>query len=129
MLLGADVGRPDLACLLVGREDRSLGVGRQRRGDVCGLASFGLLLDLCGHRLRIGAHLLQDVHHDLVVERRPEEMVGVQVQASPFHCRLGRPLQQLSSGVAEERGDVDLLDGRPSGRCRRSGGSGWFGEA
>ena len=128
-VLGPDVGGPHLACLLVAREDRSLGVGRQGRGDVGGLASFGLLLDLCGDGLRIGAHLFQHVHNHLVVERRSQQVVGVEVEAAPLDGCRRRPLEELARRVAEERGHVDLLDGRPSGRSRRSGGSGRFGEA
>ena len=53
--------------------------------------------------------------NDVVAERRVQEVVGVEVEASPLERRLGGPLQQLARRVAEELCDVDPLD-LPGGR-------------
>jgi hypothetical protein len=39
-----------------------------------------------------------------------KEMLGVEVEASPIHRSFRRALQQVARRVAEELGDVDLLD-------------------
>ena len=59
---------------------------------------------------------MEHVANDVVAERRVQEVVGVEVEASPLERRLRRALQQLAGGVAEELGDVDPFD-LPGG-CR-----------
>jgi hypothetical protein len=63
------------------------------------------------------------VADDIVVERRMEEVIAVEVEAAPVERGLRRPPKELTRRVAEELGDVDPL-GLPSraparGRGRR----------
>ena len=48
--------------------------------------------------------------NDVVLQGRVEEMLAVEVEASPLDRGLGSALQQLARGVAEELRDVDPLD-------------------
>src|SRR6266566_539545 len=99
-----------LAGLLVGGEQRRLGVGRQRGRNVGALRALGLLLDLRRDRLRIGVDLAKHVADDVVLERRVQQVVGVQVEAAPLERRLRAPLKKLARRVAEELRYVDSLD-------------------
>ena len=78
-MLGADIGRTELARLLVRSEEGSLRVWRERRGDIGAVALLGLLLQLRRDRLRVGIDLLEHVPHDVVLERRVQEVLAVEV--------------------------------------------------
>jgi hypothetical protein len=115
-VLGADIRSSELARLVVGSEQRRLPVRRERGRDVRPLRLLGLLLDLGCDRVRVGVDLAQHMADDIVAKGRMQEMVGVEVEASPLERRLRRALQQLAGGVAEELGDVDPFN-LPGG-CR-----------
>ena len=117
-MLRADVRRAELARLLVGGEQGRLRVGRERRRNVRPLAFLRLLLELCGDRVRVGVDLLQDVAYDVVLKRGVEQVVGLEVEASPLERRLRSALKEPAGGVAEELRDVDGL-GVPRRRLRR----------
>ena len=78
-MLGADIGRTELARLLVRSKEGSLRVWRERRGDIGAVALLGLLLQLRRDRLRVGIDLLEHVPHDVVLERRVQEVLAVEV--------------------------------------------------
>jgi len=114
-VLGPHVRGPELARLVVGSEQGRLRVRRERRGNIGPLRRVGLLLQLGRDRVRIGVDLTEHMANDVVAEGRVQEVVGVEVEASPLERCLRRPLQQLARRVAEELGDVDPLD-LPGGR-------------
>jgi hypothetical protein len=114
-VLGPDVGGTELARLLVGGKQRGLRVRGQRGGDVSPLALLGLLLELGRDGARVGADLLENVTDDVVLERAEEQVVALEVEASPFQRGLGGALKQLPGRVAEEPSDVHAL-----GAARRS---------
>ena len=109
-VLGPDVRGAELARLVVGGKERRLRVRRERGGHVGALAFVGLLLELGRDRLGVGVDLPQHVPDDVVGERGVQEVVGVEVQAAPLERGLGRALEELPGGVAEELGDVDALN-------------------
>jgi hypothetical protein len=120
-MLGPDVGGAELARLLVGREQGSLGVRGQRGRDVRALGFLRLLLELGRNRVGLGAGLLEDVADDIVLERAEEQVVALEVEAPPLERRLRGPLEELTGGVAEELGDVDALGAAPPGeRSKKS---------
>ena len=108
-VLGPDIGRTELARLLVRSQEGGLRIRRERWGDIGALAHLGLFLQLRRDRLRVGIDLLEHVPHDVVLERGVQEVVGVEVQAPPLERRLSRSLQELAGRVAEELRDVDAL--------------------
>ena len=59
--------------------------------------------------LGIGADLLENVTYDLVLQRAEEQVIALEVEASPFQRGLGGALKQLPRRVAEELGDVHAL--------------------
>jgi hypothetical protein len=109
-VLRPDVGSAELSCLVVGRKDRSLRIGGERRRHVHRLAAIGLVLDLSGHRLRVGTRLFEDVDDDLVGERTEQEVIRVEVEDPPFRGGLGGPLEKFARRVAEQPGHLHLLD-------------------
>ena len=85
--------------------------GESEGDDVRRLAVIGLVLDLGRDRLRVGADLLEHVTHDLVVERSRTAGDRCRGRGCPIPAaRLRGALEQLARRVAEELGDVDLLD-------------------
>ena len=126
-VLRADVGRAELARLLVRSEQRRLRIRRQRRRNVGTLTAIGLLLDLCRDRVRIRIDLAEDMPDDPVLHRGVQQVVGIEVEAAPLDRRLRRALQKLARRIAEELRHVDPLRttrrrfDRTSGRSRRVG--------
>jgi hypothetical protein len=92
-VLRPDVRRAELAGLLVGGQERRLRVRRERRRNVGALVLIGLVLDLSGYRLGIGVDLAEHVLDDVVLERRPQQVIGVEIQAPPLERLLRRPLE------------------------------------
>ena len=90
-VLGPDIRGAELARLLVGSEQGRLRVRGERGRDVGPLALLGLLLDLGRDRLRIGVDLVEHVADDVVLERRVEQVVGVEVEAAPLDARSAPP--------------------------------------
>ena len=79
-----------------------------------------LLVDLGRNRIGVDVDLTQDVRDEIVLEGRPEQVLAVEVEASPLERRLRGPLKELARRVAEELGDVDLLDSARAASARRS---------
>jgi hypothetical protein len=123
-VLGADVGAPEVARLLVGGEQRRLRVRRERRRDVGALALARLLLELGGDRVGIGVDLVEHVANDAVLERRVKQMVAVEVEASPLDGGPSSVLEQLARRIAEELRDVDALNLPLLGRRRQAAATG-----
>jgi hypothetical protein len=122
-VLRADVRRAELARLLVGGEQGGLRVGSERRRHVRPLAFLRLLLELRGDRVGVGVELLQDVTYHALLKRAGEQVVALEVEASPVERRLRRALKEPAGGVAEELRHVDGL-GAPRRRLpRRSAGA------
>ena len=109
-VLGPDVGRPELARLLISGQERRLRVRRQRGSDVRALVLVGLLLELGQDRVGVGVDLGEDMADDVVLQGCVEQMVAVEVEAAPLERSLRGPLEELARRVAEELGHVDALD-------------------
>ena len=92
-MLGTYVGGAQSPRLLVGGEQRPLGVGGEGGGDVGAPAFLGLLLELGPDRLRVCVDSFEHAPHHIVLERRIKEVLARQVEVAPLHGLLGRTLQ------------------------------------
>src|SRR6185503_19972121 len=62
-----------------------------------------------GDRVRVGIELLQDLADHVLLKRSVQQVVALEVEASPVERRLRRALEQLAGGVAEELRHVEGL--------------------
>ena len=121
-MFGADVGRPQGAGDLVRVEQGALGGRRQLGRHVPRLAAAGVLLDLGPDLVRVGAGALQPVPGALLPRRRPQQVVGVQVETSPLRRLRRRVPQHLARRFAHQPRDADPLHGTALGTSPEEAG-------
>jgi hypothetical protein len=89
---------------------------------------LGCMLHVLAQGLHLGTDPSQQPPHAVVPQRRPQEVLQVDVGAAPPSSGLRGMLQHLSHGAAEELGDVQLAHrwhGGPTGpgRLAATGGA------
>src|SRR5215203_1772523 len=114
---GAYVRRPQSLRLLVGSQERPLGVRGQRRRHFRPRALADLLLDLGSESVRVRVYSFEYPSYHPVLQRRIEQVLGVQVKAPPLRGLLGGPLQELARRIAKELRYIYLLGSASPGRC------------
>src|SRR5918998_3865535 len=125
-MFGTDVRGTQRLGFVVSGQQGPLGIRRERGGNVRTTALLDLFLQLGPESFGIRAGLLQHTPHHVILERGVEEVLARQVQATPLHRLLGRPLQKLARSVGEELGYIHLLCLPPGSHTATARPSGLF---